>query len=156
MMVDLCQKNDLLFVSCGDHSIKRISSDGTFTTVSGLENNSGLINGLDAILEFDDFKQKNRPSRYNNPNQMQLDNSNNLLIVDTDNNVIRNLEIKPVVNTTYTGIHYIAQEEGTIKKYIPTHKKTKKNIKKLPHQMKLVRFFDFYCYDFFHYDHSTL
>ena len=77
---DIIKHNDLLFVSCGDHSIKRISSDGTFTTVSGLENNSGLINGLDAILEFDDFKQKNRPSRYNNPNQMQLDNSNNLWI----------------------------------------------------------------------------
>ena len=117
---DIVKRGTTFYVSCGDHTIKKMESNGSFFTISGVENNSGITNDLDTILDNGHIVQTSLKSQYNNPNQLFIDSSNDLLIVDEDNDKIRHLEIADVVTSVKTGIYYLTQGDGTIKKYIPS------------------------------------
>ena len=66
-----------------NHSIRKITIAGEVTTVVGL-GTSGFVNGDSTTAKF------------NSPTGIAVDPSGNLLIADTDNHVIRRVNIKPL------------------------------------------------------------
>lgn len=72
------------------HVIRKITPSGVVTTFAGLAGVSGTINGTGSS------------ARFNQPNGLALDSSNNLYVADTDNHAIRKITPDGVV-TTFAG-----------------------------------------------------
>jgi len=70
-----------------NHTVRSIASDGTVTTVAGLANNPGNVDGT------------GNAARFNFPAGIAVDPSSNLYVADTSNHTIRRVTIGGVVST---------------------------------------------------------
>ena len=81
--------NNLYVADAGNHAIRKITSDGTVTTLAGL-GISGNSNGDSTIAKF------------SIPHDLVMDNQNNLFVVDVGNHLIRKVTSDGNV-TTFAG-----------------------------------------------------
>jgi len=73
-------ESGILFVAdCNNHTIRKITSDGTVTTLCGSTKQSGTTNGSEFNAQF------------NNPKGICCDNSGIIFICDHKNHTIRNI-----------------------------------------------------------------
>ena len=78
----------------GNHTIRKITNPGVVTTLSGSAGNIGSNDGAGLSAKF------------NNPNEIAIDNSGNLIIVDSGNQILRK------INPT-TGVGVVTTVIGT-------------------------------------------
>lgn len=81
----------LYVADAGNHTIRKIATDGTVTTFAGTAGTTGTQNGTGIAAQFND------------PEGLAVDASNNLYVADTGNNVIRKITPAGVV-TTFAGV----------------------------------------------------
>ena len=80
MGIAVDSENNIIIADSGNHSIRQITSAGIVTTIAGT-NIAGLLDGT------------NRSARFNTPNGITIDSSNNIYITDSYNHSIRRIEI---------------------------------------------------------------
>ena len=134
----------MFYVTCGDHKIRKIyferdpndnelwkkknpsSLDVNYDVISGT-GVAGLNNGTDTYSDNDLIVQKHIEAIYNNPSKLLLDtrseygNNNDLLIVcdiSSSNDSIRKLTLGTAEKEVKTGVHFIVQSDGQLRKYI--------------------------------------
>ncbi len=85
--------NGTLYVAdSGNHTIRRIATDGTVTTLAGLAGTSGAVNGTGSA------------ARFNSPRGLALNTAGtHLMIADYNNGAVRQLELSSGVITTLAG-----------------------------------------------------
>jgi len=71
----------------GNHTIRKITSEGVVTTFAGTAENSGSADGTGAA------------ARFHCPNSVATDNTGNVYVADTDNHTIRKITSAGVVTT---------------------------------------------------------
>ncbi|MDD2765679.1 MAG: immunoglobulin domain-containing protein [Opitutaceae bacterium] len=91
--VALDSSGNLYVSDTNNHTIRKITSGGTVSTLAGLAGTSGSANGTDA-------------ARFNSPTGLTADASGNLYVADTDNHAIRKIVIATrEVATVATGFN---------------------------------------------------
>lgn len=78
-----------------NHIIRKITADGTVSTLAGTAGSSGASDGAGAS------------ARFNNPTGIAIDANNNILVSDTTNNLIRKISPSGIV-TTLAGVTAVA------------------------------------------------
>lgn len=78
--------NNVYVADTGNHAIRKISLDGTVTTIAGL-GTSGSSDGDNTVAKF------------STPLDLVMDSQNNLFVVDHYNNVIRKITTNGIVST---------------------------------------------------------
>ncbi len=117
IVVNNSTDNDHFFVTCGDHTIRKVLLNKTNYIISGIENTTGLLNGEDKRTESSGLAGTLTNSRYNSPTRIIEDN-NNIIIVDNNNNALRKLELYGAETISEDGgTAFITTEDGKIIKY---------------------------------------
>ncbi|MEO8525410.1 MAG: hypothetical protein ABI460_11875 [Caldimonas sp.] len=81
---------NLFVTDSGNHTIRRIATDGTVTTIAGMAGVSGSADGAGSA------------ARFNNPVGIALGPDGDLYVADTQNHLVRRVTVGGVV-TTYAG-----------------------------------------------------
>jgi len=83
--------NNLYVCDSGNSTIRKITSDGTVTTIAGTAGTAGTVDGVGLAAQF------------NSPQSLAVDKDGNLFIADAGSNAIRKITLPAGVVTTLTG-----------------------------------------------------
>jgi streptogramin lyase len=84
-----------------NHTIRQITPGGTVTTIAGLANNAGGVDGTGSV------------ARFRTPSGIAVDSSGNLYVADQNNNVLRKVTPAAVVSTLAGQFQMVGTQDGT-------------------------------------------
>jgi hypothetical protein len=96
------QNGNLIVADSGNHTIRRISPNGTVTTLAGMAGESGGADGAAGS------------ARFNLPTGLAIDAAGNLFVADTNNNVIRKIAPGGTVTTVAGRLGFLGVADGPV------------------------------------------